>query len=193
MCAASPYHGHSQQAHGRVAGARTECIREGEAPSSAPFVLCTQRPGFRKDPGLVHFTLNRPCIGTGQRSMDRATAGGGRSLTSCRKAASGTWIRPTACPATSADVAQQAEQGHAMAKAWVRDPSSAPLRVCPCTPWPRDRVLVVRDVRGPWPDTVQRDTTSGGMLALGHSRSGGHRGLARCQNREPRGPRCGAA
>jgi len=33
-------------------------------------------------------------------------------------------------------------------------------------------VLVVRDVRGPWPDHVQRDTTSDGMLAFGHSRSG---------------------
>ena len=54
----------------------------------------------------------------------------------------------------------------------VRDSSSAPLRVCPCTPRPRDMVLVVRDVRGPWPDHVQRDTTSDGMLAFGHSRSG---------------------
>lgn len=33
-------------------------------------------------------------------------------------------------------------------------------------------VLVVRDVRGPWPGPVQRDTTSDGMLAFGHSRSG---------------------
>jgi hypothetical protein len=32
-------------------------------------------------------------------------------------------------------------------------------------------VLVVRDVRGPWPDHVQRDTTSDGTLARGHSRS----------------------
>ena len=54
----------------------------------------------------------------------------------------------------------------------VRDSSSAPLRVCPCTPRPRDMVLVARDVRGPWPDHVQRDTTSDGMLAFGHSRSG---------------------
>ena len=37
---------------------------------------------------------------------------------------------------------------------------------------PRDMVLVARDVRGPWPDHVQRDTTSDGMLAFGHSRSG---------------------
>jgi hypothetical protein len=33
-------------------------------------------------------------------------------------------------------------------------------------------VLVARDVRGTWPGHVQRDTTSDGMLALGHSRSG---------------------
>jgi hypothetical protein len=33
-------------------------------------------------------------------------------------------------------------------------------------------VLVVRDVRDPWPGHVQRDTTSDGMLAFGHSRSG---------------------
>lgn len=32
-------------------------------------------------------------------------------------------------------------------------------------------VLAARDVRGPDPDPVQRDTTSDGMLALGHSRS----------------------
>ena len=62
-----------------------------------------------------------------------------------------------------------------MAKTRVRDPSFAPLRVCPCTPRPRDMVLVVRDVRGlsiEAPGHVQRDTTSDGTLALGHSRSG---------------------
>lgn len=89
----------------------------------------------------------------------RTTARGGRSLTSCREAAS---VLAEGMPCTFADVAQQAEQGHAMAKTWVRDPSSAPLRVCPCTPLPHDMVLVARDVRGPWPDTVQRDTTSDG-------------------------------
>ena len=83
-----------------------------------------------------------------------------------------------------------------MAKTWVRDPSSAPLRVCPCTPRPRDMVLVARDVRGHWPGHVQRDTTSDGTLALGHSRSGftkarvsrwgrGFESRTRCQNKEP--------
>ena len=75
-----------------------------------------------------------------------------------------------------ADAAQLGEHGHAMCHGGpgprVRDSSSAPLRVCPCTPWPRDMVLAARDVRGPWPDHVQRDTTSDGMLAFGHSRSG---------------------
>ena len=34
----------------------------------------------------------------------------------------------------------------------VRDSSSAPLRVCPFTPLPRDMVLTVRDVRDPRPE-----------------------------------------
>jgi hypothetical protein len=36
-------------------------------------------------------------------------------------------------------------------------------------------VLTARDVRDPWPGHVQRDTTSDGTLAFGHSRSGFHR------------------
>lgn len=47
-------------------------------------------------------------------------------------------------------------------------------------------VLVVRDVRGPWPGSVQRDTTSDGMLALGHSRSG--LSVSSCSSRRPRTP-----
>jgi hypothetical protein len=79
-----------------------------------------------------------------------------------------------------------------MARTRVRDPSFAPLRVCPCTPLLRDMVLAVRDVRGPWPDHVQRDTTSDGMLALGHSRSGTIHALV-AQQGECRGsmPACG--
>lgn len=70
-----------------MARARTRCIREREALRSAPSKLCTQRPGFRKDPGLFHFQLqNGLRIGTDQRSMDRTTAYAvSRSLTSCRK------------------------------------------------------------------------------------------------------------
>ena len=72
-----------------------------------------------------------------------------------------------------------------MARTRVRDPSFASLRVCPCTPRPRDMVLAVRDVRGPWRDNVQRDTTSDGMLALGHSRSGFTRALVAQQAEQP--------
>lgn len=49
--------------------------------------------------------------------------------------------------------------------------TSASLRVCPCTPRPRHEVSAVRDVRGQGLDHVQRDTTSDGTLACGHSRS----------------------
>lgn len=45
-------------------------------------------------------------------------------------------------------------------------------------------VLVARDVRGHWPDHVQRDTTSDGTLAFGHSRSGFTRGPVAQQCRE---------
>ena len=45
----------------------------------------------------------------------------------------------------------------------VRSSSSAPLRVCPRTPSPRALVWAVRDVRGPGPGRVQRDTASDGM------------------------------
>ena len=71
-----------------------------------------------------------------------------------------------------ADVAQQAERGHAMAEATssrlvIRSTSGVSMHS-----EPRDMVLAERDVRDPWPGHVQRDTTSDGMLAFGHSRSG---------------------
>jgi hypothetical protein len=44
---------------------------------------------------------------------------------------------------------------------------------------PRDMVLAARDVRDLWPGHVQRDTTSDGMLAIGHSRIEVH------ENKEP--------
>lgn len=150
--------------------ARVGHIRETGALSRAPSTLCTQRPGSEQDPGLFLCGFNRPALrAQASGRYGRTTACGGRSLTSCRKA---TPVLAGDSPCTFADVAQQAEQGHAMAKTWVRDPSSAPLRVCPCTPRPRDMVLVARDVRDPWPGHVQRDTTSDGTLAFGHSRSG---------------------
>ena len=101
--------------------------------------------------------------------MDRTTARGGRSLTSCRKATSVLADGPSC---TFADVAQQAERGHAMAEATssrlvIRSTSGVSMHS-----EPRDMVLAERDVRDPWPGHVQRDTTSDGMLAFGHSRSG---------------------
>jgi DNA-binding CsgD family transcriptional regulator len=66
--------------------ARVHRIREKEAHSRTPSMLCIRRPGDPKGSGPFSFS-------------DR----------------------------------------------WV-----APLRVCPCTPRPRHRVWVVRDVRGPW-------------------------------------------
>lgn len=46
-------------------------------------------------------------------------------------------------------------------------------------------VLVARDVRDPWPGHVQRDTTSDGMLAFGHSRSGFTPALVAQQAEQP--------
>ena len=105
--------------------------------------------------------------------MDRNTACGGRSLTSCRRAAPvlAGGMPCTFCGCSSVGRARPRHMSWGSGPR-VRDSSSAPLRVCPCTPRPRDMVLVVRDVRDPWPDHVQRDTTSDGTLALGHSRSG---------------------
>src|SRR5689334_17463327 len=46
-------------------------------------------------------------------------------------------------------------------------------------------VLAVRDVRDLWPGHVQRDTTSDGMLAFGHSRSGITQALVAQQAEQP--------
>jgi hypothetical protein len=46
-------------------------------------------------------------------------------------------------------------------------------------------MLAVRDVRGPCPGHVQRDTTSDGTLALGHSRSGFTHALVAQQAEQP--------
>ena len=129
--------------------------------------------------------------------MDRTTACGGRSLTSCRKAAPvlAGGMPCTFCGCSSVGRARPRHVSWGSGPR-VRDSSSAPLRVCPCTPRPRDRVLVVRDVRGPWPDHVQRDTTSDGTLALGHSRSGtfspwlSRQGSRRCKRQAARSISC---
>ena len=52
------------------------CIRARQAHKVAPSKLCSQRPGFRKDPGLFVFlsSLDRPARSARrQRSTDRAT------------------------------------------------------------------------------------------------------------------------
>lgn len=69
-------------------GRRTRCIREKEA-HSASFLALYAEARIPKGSGPFSFlTSTGLCIGAGQRSMDRTTACGGRSLTSCRKAAS---------------------------------------------------------------------------------------------------------
>lgn len=69
-------------------GRRTRCIREKEA-HSASFLALYAEARIPKGSGPFSFlTSTGLCIGAGQRSKDRTTARGGRSLTSCRKAAS---------------------------------------------------------------------------------------------------------
>ncbi len=69
-------------------GRRTRCIREREA-HSASFPALYAEARVPKGSGPFSFPVSTGLrIGTGQRSMDRTTARGGRSLTSCRKAAS---------------------------------------------------------------------------------------------------------
>ena len=97
--------------------------------------------------------------------MDRPTAGGGRSLTTCCKVAS---VLAEGEPCTLADVAQWEERGASNAEATssrlvIR---SNPLRVCPCTPRPPD-------------------TASDRVLARGHSRSGIFTSLAQQVLRAP--------
>ena len=69
-------------------GRRTRCIREKEA-RSAFFPALYAEARIPKGSGPLSFLTSTGLrIGAGQRSMDRTTARGGRSLTSCRKAAS---------------------------------------------------------------------------------------------------------
>ena len=152
-------------------GPRTRCIRERAAPSRAPSKLCSQRPGSDKDPGLFVFCFhhNGLRIGARRRSLDRAAGNGRCSLTNCCKTTS---ILVEGRLANLADIAQLEERGHAMAEATssrlvIRSTSAVSFHSVP-----RDMVLAVRDVHHPWPGHVQRDTTSDGMLASGHSRSG---------------------
>ena len=165
-------------------GTRIKCIREREAQrprSRTPSTLCTQRPGFRKDPGLLVFWLQSACASAQTaRSMDRTTGFRWTLFNNLPRDDLGTgrWFR-----LAFADVAQQAERDHAMVEATssrlvIRSTSGVSMHSVP-----RDMVLAVRDVRDLWPGHVQRDTTSDGMLAFGHSRSG------RTTSRSSRRPR----
>jgi hypothetical protein len=69
-------------------GRRTRCIREKEAHSASFLALCAEARIPKGSGPFSFLTSTGLRIGTGQRSMDRTTARGGRSLTSCRKAAS---------------------------------------------------------------------------------------------------------
>jgi hypothetical protein len=87
--------------------------------------------------------------------MDRTTVRGGRSLTSCRKAAS---VLADGMPCTFADVAQQAERGHAMAEA-----TSSKLVIRSTSGVSMHSAAAPHGVDGPgcarpWPSHVQRDT-----------------------------------
>lgn len=110
-------------------GGSARCIRERQAHSAPSSKLCSQRPGFRKDPGLFHCNFcgcssvgrARPCQGRGHGFETRHPLHFG-----CVHALRG---HATRCGGPGMCAAQGL--GH-----------------------------------------VQRDTTSDGMLACGHSRSG---------------------
>jgi hypothetical protein len=133
--------------------------------------------------------------------MDRTTARGGCSLTTCSKAAS---VLADGTPCTFADVAQWVERGHAMAEA-----TSSRLVIRSTSGVSMHSEATRHGVGGPGMcatqglSHVQRDTTSDGMLACGHSRSGnpvafawlaqdtgvsvrlrGFRSRTRCQNNQ---------
>jgi hypothetical protein len=78
---------------------------------------------------------------------------GGCSLTICRETNFGTGRRFASqiCGCSSVGRARPRHVSWLVGPR-VRDSSSAPLRVCPFTPLPRDMVLAVRDVRDPRPE-----------------------------------------
>jgi hypothetical protein len=101
--------------------------------------------------------------------MDRTTARGGCSLTSCRKA---TTVLADGLPCNVADVAQQEERGHAMAEA-----VSSRLAIRTTSGVSMHSAAASHGVDGPGCARPGRATcsetpTSDGTLAFGHSRSG---------------------
>lgn len=95
---------------------RTECIRERAACRRAPSKLCTQRPGFRKDPGLFAFFRPQPVCASA-RAGDQRIAPPGTVDALLQLAARGPRYWPMVHLANLADVAQQAECDHAMVEA----------------------------------------------------------------------------
>ena len=125
-----------REANHSLIGTRTHCIREKEAPRRAPSKLCTQRPGFRKDPGLFHFNP-QPLV-----SWHRLAIHGSHHRFR--------WTLFNNLPRD--DFGTGRRSSCIFADVRVRGSSSAPLRVCPFTPLPRDMVLAARDVRDSRPE-----------------------------------------
>ena len=156
-------------------GTRTRCIRERAARRRAPSKLCTQGPGFRKDPGPFVFRLQPACALAQTRDRKIApptlSSDGGCSLTTCRKTTSvlADGLSCTFCGCSSVGRARPRHgRGHEFE---TRHPLhfgcvlSLRGRVTWC--W-RCGMCATQGL-----SHVQRDTTSDGMLAFGHSRSGG--------------------
>src|SRR6185436_12808813 len=126
---------------------------------------------FRKDPGLFHCRLQPACALA--QARDRWIAPldfGGCSLTSCCETTS---VLADASSRAFADVAQQEERDHAMVEATssklvVRSTSGVPMHSVAAARWCWRRGMCAVPGRS----HVQRDTTSDGTLAFGHSRSG---------------------
>ena len=102
----------------------------------APSQLCLQRPGFRKDPGLLLLRWSKTST-AGARSL----AIGGSS------GDSGDLLFNNLTRTNDSRLV------------------SAPLRVCPCTPLPCEMVLAERDVRGPGGPRAARHRIPSRMLA----------------------------
>ena len=146
--------------------------RERDARSRPPSTLCSQRPGLRKDPGLFCFPFNLfPARLAGCRRDPRIAAPlAANALSQFAAGCLRYW--PVAIPPSGGCSLSRQSATFPTSRPRVRSSSSAPLRVCPCTPLPREMALAARDVRDTFLVHVQRDTTSDGMLAFGHSRSG---------------------
>jgi hypothetical protein len=108
---------------------------------------------------------------------------GGRSLTSCRETTS---VLADGLSRTFADVAQQEERDHAMVEATssklvIRSTSGVSMHSAAALLWCWRCGMCATQGRS----HVQRDTTSDGMLAFGHSRSGNTHALVAQQAEQP--------